>query len=263
MSSQLSSQIQALETRISSEVSAQVSSQVSSRLETQLQAQEARISSQLEAQDEKITQIQDKLEERQEKVEAKVEELEGRLRDLQACDHELKIRFVDASHPAACHDSFVWNKSEVRRYFEGEFATHRRNIWLLGDAGYPLEPWIMTPYRTPEDGSTESRFNEMHSKCRNIIERTNGVLKARRRWILSARELHYSPEKAAKVINVCCCLHNICIHFKVDILEDHIEDEIRDMEPIVITSKNHMEIARSIRSKNCPRSSRSCSSDPV
>lgn len=102
----------------------------------------------------------------------------------------------------------------------------------LGDGGYPLEPWLITPHRVPEDGSSEISFNEVHSKCRNIIERTNGVLKNRWRCLLGARELHYSPEKSAKIVNVCCALHNICLHFKVkDITIDfeHIsmpEDDI-------------------------------------
>ncbi|XP_036320596.1 putative nuclease HARBI1 [Rhagoletis pomonella] len=48
------------------------------------------------------------------------------------CDHELKIRYVDASHPGASHDSLIWNVSELRSHFETEFSNHPRNFWLLG-----------------------------------------------------------------------------------------------------------------------------------
>ncbi|XP_055905253.1 putative nuclease HARBI1, partial [Eupeodes corollae] len=123
------------------------------------------------------------------------------------CDNELRISYVDASHPGACHDSFIWNVSPLKVHFEQEYLNGARNFWILGDAGYPLEPWLLTPHRTPVPGSRESKFNEVHTSSRNIIERTNGVLKNRWRCLLGARELHYCPAKAAKIINVCCALH--------------------------------------------------------
>lgn len=46
----------------------------------------------------------------------------------------------------------------------------------IGDAAYNLEPWLLTSYRVPENGKTETKFNKVHSKCLNIIESTNGVL---------------------------------------------------------------------------------------
>lgn len=93
---------------------------------------------------------------------------------------------------------------------------------FTGDSGYPLEPWIITPYRSATERSAEARFNTKHSKTRNCIERCIGVLKARFRCLLSSRELHYTPEKACQIMNVCCMLHNICIHFNVDFEEDTV-----------------------------------------
>lgn len=74
----------------------------------------------------------------------------------------------------------------------------------------------MTPYRSPDEGSNHSNFNIVHAKTRNIIERTIGVLKNRFRCLLGARQLHYTPQKASKIVNVCAALHNICLHYKSD-----------------------------------------------
>ncbi|XP_067648034.1 putative nuclease HARBI1 [Eurosta solidaginis] len=165
------------------------------------------------------------------------------------CDDELKIRYVDASHPGASHDSFIWNVSELRTHLEDQYLQREANFWLLGDAGYPLEPWLMTPRRSPDEGSIQMKFNEAHSKCRNIIERTNGVLKNRWRCLLGARELHYTP----KIVNVCCALHNICIPFKTytDMTEVQSTEEQatqnRNPDLIPLTSPQYLNAAQNIR----------------
>ncbi|XP_067633817.1 putative nuclease HARBI1 [Eurosta solidaginis] len=135
---------------------------------------------------------------------------------LLVCDNKMAIRYVDATHAGACHDPLIWNTSELRVSMEQNYLLGTRNVWLLGDAGYPLEPWLLTPHRSAEEDSTESKFNEVHARGRNIVERTNGVLKNRWRCVLGARELHYSPKKAAQITNVCCALHNICLKYRCD-----------------------------------------------
>lgn len=89
-----------------------------------------------------------------------------------------------------------------------------------GDAGYPLQTFLMTPFRMAEAGSQQARYNTIHSKARNIVERTIGILKSRFRCLSSARALHYSPEKATQIVNACCGLHNICQHFRVELPEE-------------------------------------------
>lgn len=98
-----------------------------------------------------------------------------------------------------------------------------------------MEPWLLTPYRTSAHGSVEQKFNDSHSKCRNIIERVNGVLKNRWRCLLGARELHYDPKKASKIINVCVAFHNICIAYKCDSNNDILYEE---EEPAFLNIEN-------------------------
>lgn len=134
----------------------------------------------------------------------------------------MRIRAVDATRPGSNHDALIWRMSEARKYFFDKYQNGVRDCWLLGDAGYALEPFLMTPYRDAQPRSRESRFNSKHSSARNIVERTIGNLKNRFRCLLAARQLHYSPLKASKIINVCCALHNICKHFKLE--DENIEN---------------------------------------
>nr|CAI5838135.1 unnamed protein product [Callosobruchus analis] len=58
------------------------------------------------------------------------------------CDNDLKILNVNAQYPGATHDSFIWSQSAVKQHLEAG----DRNMWLSGDSGYPLQPWLMTPF---------------------------------------------------------------------------------------------------------------------
>ena len=103
-------------------------------------------------------------------------------------------------------------------------------IEILGDSGYPLRPWLLTPFEEePAPGTPECRFNQSHKKTRSVIERCNGVLKARFRCCLKHRVLHYSPQKASKIINTCAVLHNICLHFNIT-FEDEDDDNQQDVD---------------------------------
>lgn len=73
---------------------------------------------------------------------------------------------------------------------------------------------MLTPLRNPVPGA-EERFNNDFKRVRSTIERCNGVLKNRFRCLLKHRVLHYQPAKVAKIVIVCCVLHNICIENRI------------------------------------------------
>lgn len=128
---------------------------------------------------------------------------------------------------------------------------------FLGDAGYPLLPYLMTPKLNQLPESPSAAYTDAHIKARCSVERTIGVLKGRWRCLRKERALHYIPEFAGKfiylsynnfisnnckaycfylalIVNATCVLHNISKHFNIpdgDIYRDEpIEEEL---EPVL------------------------------
>ncbi|CAI6371996.1 unnamed protein product [Macrosiphum euphorbiae] len=130
------------------------------------------------------------------------------------CDSDLKILNVNALFPGSTHDSHVWNNSSVLPLLQDLYTNGLNNIYLLGDSGYPLRPWMLTPIANPTTEADEY-FNKQQMSTRSIIERCNGVLKGRFRCLLKDRTLHYKPEKVSQIINACVVLHNICITYNL------------------------------------------------
>ncbi|XP_049302135.1 putative nuclease HARBI1 [Bactrocera dorsalis] len=150
-----------------------------------------------------------------------------------AWDHDMNIRFMNARYAGSTHDSFVWNNSSLKACLEAAHQNGDQNSIYLGDSGYPLSPYLLTPFRHAESGTRESIFNKKHAKARNV-ERTIGVLKCRFRCLLSARKMRYDPAKVTSVINICCALHNICKKFRIGDPEEAetFFDAVVPLEPI-------------------------------
>lgn len=78
---------------------------------------------------------------------------------------------------------------------------------LLGDSGYRLETYMLTPFLNPATNGQRA-YNHAHCKTRVAIEQTNGILKMR---FPCLRDLRVHPEFAIKVTVVCAILHNIAL----------------------------------------------------
>ncbi|XP_015120747.1 putative nuclease HARBI1 [Diachasma alloeum] len=127
------------------------------------------------------------------------------------CDADFKILNVNARYPGSANDCAIWNDSNIQPLMRRLHNYNGERFYLLGDAGYPLRPWLMTPFKDPLDDSPEAAFNRVFCCARSIIERVNGILKMRFRCLLKHRVLHYDPTTAAKITNTCAILHNMAI----------------------------------------------------
>ncbi|XP_054729293.1 putative nuclease HARBI1 [Anastrepha obliqua] len=82
------------------------------------------------------------------------------------CDFDMIIRAVDATRPGASHDAFVFSMSSAKHYYLSQYEAGDRGSWLLGDSGFGIEPFLLTPYRNLGPRSAEHRFNQQHAKAR-------------------------------------------------------------------------------------------------
>ncbi|KAM7310242.1 putative nuclease HARBI1 [Ixodes scapularis] len=99
------------------------------------------------------------------------------------CDANMRILAVDPSMPGCSHDALVWRQSWVRQQcIAGRLIRHGE--YLLGDSGYPLEPWLMTPVPgRPAVSTPAGRYNAAHASMRI----------------------------AGTIVAACAVLHNICL----------------------------------------------------
>ncbi|KAK3896195.1 hypothetical protein Pcinc_000117 [Petrolisthes cinctipes] len=134
----------------------------------------------------------------------------------------LKFYILLSRYPGSTHDSFIWNNCALRAKFaEGDFL----DCHLLGDSGYPLERYLLTPFANPMTRG-EERFNRSHTRTRVLIEQTFDLLKSRFRCLhQSGRSLQYEPRKCGKIITACILLHNRCVRRRIPLPEAEAEAE--------------------------------------
>ena len=119
------------------------------------------------------------------------------------CDASCRFLDVDASWPGSVHDSRIFMNSRINQIF----ASERLDGILLGDSGYRLLPYLLTPFLNPNTRPQEL-FNFSHKSSRVRIEMAIGQLK--RRFSCLKTPLRISLERVSATVMACCILHNIC-----------------------------------------------------
>ncbi|XP_034839902.2 putative nuclease HARBI1 isoform X2 [Maniola hyperantus] len=130
-------------------------------------------------------------------------------------DVDCRIININARYPGRVHDQFIFNNSKVKQEMKRLYDSRIGQYYLLGDSGYALEPWMMTPDLEAVPSSSAEKYTNWHCQVRNCVERTNGYLKGTFRSLGIDRVLHYSPEKASQLIYACATLYNIMVHYRI------------------------------------------------
>lgn len=120
-------------------------------------------------------------------------------------DTRMKFLDVVAKWPGSTHDAAILDSCALKNYLERACPGH-----LLGDSGYPLREYLMTPIMQPTTPA-QHKYNKAHATGRVVIERAFGVLKSRFRCLhKSGGCLPFQPSKCVQVVSACVRLHNLC-----------------------------------------------------
>lgn len=84
-------------------------------------------------------------------------------------------------------------------------------------AGYPLEPWLMTPLANYPIDTRQFQYTRQLCSSRSCVERFNGVFKSLWRCCSYQRILMHEPGITGRIVNACAVLHNIRIHARLPI----------------------------------------------
>ncbi|KAI3902440.1 hypothetical protein MKW92_016780 [Papaver armeniacum] len=81
--------------------------------------------------------------------------------------------------------------------------------YIIGDVGFPLLPWLVTPYPGKHLSESKSEFNKRHFATRMEM------------WGILQGTIWRDTNRLPRIILVCCLLHNIVID-----MEDEVQDEM-------------------------------------
>lgn len=133
-------------------------------------------------------------------------------------DRDRKFIDISVGMPGSTNDarqlrrSMLYQKATTTNLFNPGDSIEGFVPYLVGDKGYPILPWLITPYREMPNGRRsvqETLFNRKLSRARSVVENSFGILKQTFRELHSASDLHVTllPD----VVVSCCILHNLLL----------------------------------------------------
>lgn len=119
------------------------------------------------------------------------------------CNAQEIFTSIDCQWPGSVHDNRIFKNSNIYNFLKNT----AEECVLLGDDGYSISPWLMTPWRNPVTPA-QQHYNNIFCRERVTIERCFGQLKARFP-ILQYKVRSTKMETIPSIIICCVVLHNI------------------------------------------------------
>ncbi|KAG1467273.1 hypothetical protein G6F56_004499 [Rhizopus delemar] len=153
------------------------------------------------------------------------------IQTMAACDHERRITYIETGFYGRRHDANIFRRSLMGKTPSDYFKAKE---YILGDSAYPLEQYLVTPFRQNSTGLSKRHkdFNFHHSRVRMAIENCFGIMKMR---FQSLRGMPNQLKEQSMIINpnawimVCAVLHNMLLGEHDSIVEEAEEQVRRDL----------------------------------
>lgn len=157
---------------------------------------------------------------------------------MMVCGPTYEIFYLSARRPGCVNDQAVLDMSTLSHRFDVDNWQPIMKPVLVGDSGYKLRRWVMTPIQGNDLTDSEERYNRRQKRTRVKIECTFGILKKR---FACLEKLRLTPEFAAAVIKSCVIFHNMALRHQ-PVMEDEIDQIMEEIEERTNTSANFIEV---------------------
>ncbi|KAF7077320.1 hypothetical protein CFC21_081883 [Triticum aestivum] len=129
-----------------------------------------------------------------------------------------------------CEKGGCLNGSKLRVALDGSEVGE----YIIGDAGYPLLPWLLTPYEDEDLSDSKAEFNRRHSAATTCALKALARLKDTWKCLQGETSCVVNPDTLVATIYACYYLHNIVIDIEEDgampsVEEPNYSGEVRQL----------------------------------
>lgn len=164
-------------------------------------------------------------------------------------DCRMYILNINARYPGSFHDSLIWKSSFAYMSLRNIYNLSAQmddsfEYFLIGDNGFPLQPWLLKPYDRPCTSYAQVLFNGLLKQMRSLVERVIGLLKACFRCLLGDEtKLRYDHLSSGHIIYSCAVLHNFLISSgcPVDDIEPIFDEPVGNFNDFVDDQPDELE----------------------
>ncbi|GMN53071.1 hypothetical protein TIFTF001_022210 [Ficus carica] len=132
--------------------------------------------------------------------------------------------------PGSMPDDQVLEKSAL---FQRANRGLLRDVWIVGNSGFPLLDWVLVPYTKQNLTWSQHAFNEKIGDVQNVAKEAFARLKGR--WSCLQKRTEVKLQDLPVVLGACCVLHNIC-EMNNDVIDPTARFELFDDEMVAENS---------------------------
>jgi len=121
-----------------------------------------------------------------------------------------RFLWLSSGHIGSCPDARAFPDTELHKLFLLKAETLRQHgYFLVGDSGYFLRSFLMTPFAKAASKSDRDNFNYYLSNCRIVSECAFGEFILH--WGIFWKCMEFKIQSTQTIINACARLHNLIV----------------------------------------------------